>query len=84
MVNYQLRDLFDGVIQDKIAEKARAEGFKLGQSAIVEPSLSENPGLGIRENPDIDEKILERDDLSLEEADSFLGKVKNRIIGKRK
>jgi len=35
MVNYQLRDLFDGVIQDKIAEKARAEGFKLGQSAIV-------------------------------------------------
>ncbi|MHB8483725.1 MAG: hypothetical protein ACYDBV_13510 [Nitrospiria bacterium] len=84
MVHYYLRDLFDGAIQDKIAEKARAEGFRLGQSAVVEPSLSENQGLGIRENPDLDEKMLERDDLSLEDADSFLGKVKNRIIGKRK
>jgi hypothetical protein len=83
MVTNQLKDYFDVAIEDKIKERARAEGFKLGQNAIIEPSLSESPGMGYRK-PSDESSVFDNDEAKIEDIDSALTKIKNSVLGKGK
>lgn len=80
----KLKDLFEDAVLMKREEAAREEGYKLGQNAQIEPSLSESEFAGQKDEIVISDDVFDDDDASLDQIEKGLQAVKDKMLGNSK